>query len=111
MTIDVNNFKTWLENKDPDKFVGRRGNSCECPLATYLQETTGELYTINGAWYRPVSSNFVFAEELDLPRWAMWFVLGIDSGMGGDDSEYEKLLPHVTAKHALLTLEKVMVKI
>lgn len=67
-------FTTWLKDhkKQGTEFVGRRAESCECPVSRYLQIKYNELISVGCN----TASNKSTTVKLD--RWAVEFIKCID---------------------------------
>jgi hypothetical protein len=90
-------FRTWLRSLEPNASCGMRKSCLHCPLANYLEATTGLLYTVSDV-YAPYEWPYDTVPEKDVPPWAMHFIEQIDFG---------PLHEPVPAREALAALEVV----
>ena len=73
MRLTKKGFCEWLKSKDPAEVVGRPRIQEACPIATYLNETTGEIdWHVDGDHYANLR------HKRKMPPWASDFVLHID---------------------------------
>ena len=106
MTLDCNEFKTWLESKNSEDIVGISHESGCCPIATWLKQTGASFPCVGGAMYCEEfeeGTSFVDQHWHSQPRWAEKFIEIIDDS----DAGYEKPQP-VNAKHARNVLNEIL---
>jgi hypothetical protein len=94
-SLDPAAFAAWLRGREPDRYCGERRSALHCPLATYLGDTTGVLYSVSET-YGPYERPYDEAPEEPLPYWAVRFIEQIDLGPTHDP---------VPASEALAILE------
>lgn len=92
--LTLADFRRWLEGKSPTDTVGYPGNSCSCPLATYLRTSGMAKAEVGVETYWQVGR-----ESAPLPDWAHEFV----SMMDGRAARLG--LTHITAADALQAIE------
>lgn len=59
-------FEAWLESKQPEESVGNIYTTRNCPIATYIRETTGMQCSVGYTTCRPL--------EEYVPAWATSFM-------------------------------------
>lgn len=104
-------FERWLKAQRRTAHVGEAGAECRCPLANYIEETTGIPVRVStndcGCVTRRSNTEFL------LPDWADEFVHTLDvvysnAAADGDDLPGHKRLrnpdDHVEAREALTVL-------
>lgn len=88
-------FKNWLEQKEPNKCVGRRLISKNCPIFRYLKNKQIEV--------DEVTNFYTFFEEgyvrIDNPKWVEKFTTIVDN---------QKSVPSISAGEALKLLIEVI---
>lgn len=89
MNLDKKKFVRWLKNQPKRVFLCQHGGnwSTTCPLATYLAEITGKLYSVGIETYCELtflSKNDRYLTTKNtrvLPEWAKDFTAKVDNNM------------------------------
>lgn len=84
MNLVKDEFVSWLKGKEPTDAVGYRTIVSTCPIATYLNETTGNRYSVNPFKYG-LRDNGLYTE---LPEWAKDFVRAVDHAYNTLEDRY-----------------------
>jgi hypothetical protein len=100
MVLDPDAFRAWLLAHDEGAVVGKGVSACQCPLALYLRERDGGVYSVVGD-YCTARFGEMMDEVFRLPGWAEEFVLQVD--MAHEDGA------PVLREEALAVLEQVLV--
>ncbi len=77
--LDPLAFRQWLETYSYH-MVGLAGDSCECPLASWLSEMYGQPHVVCGGTYSPLDG--AEHDPVPLPTWAQRFVELVDRTYG-----------------------------
>lgn len=97
--LDKTEFVDWLKSKEPTQLVYTMEHElplgCTCPIATYLKETTGEVYMVQPWKAYPWKLKTEYGSTL-VPGWAVAFIKEVDT--------YTRAT--VTASKALSILEE-----
>jgi hypothetical protein len=77
--LDLMAFRKWLEASSYHT-VGLAGDSCECPIASWLSEMYRQPHVVCGGMYSPL--DLADHEPVPLPAWAKRFVEMVDRAYG-----------------------------
>jgi hypothetical protein len=94
-SLGLQQVKDWLRGHHPNTTVGYRKSALGCPLAQYLRNTTGVIYTV-GDTYGPYEQPHDRVPAESLPEWALDFIEHVDMGNAHEP---------VSAAEALAVLE------
>lgn len=101
-------FVVWLKSKGPDQEVGAPATPCECPIARFLLDTTGETWVVHeegiksDRWFAEgmrATSQFRPEFEYATPGWVGAFI-------GWYDSHYHRTVPGAAACLAYLAKQE-----
>lgn len=95
-TLTRKGFTDWLANLGQNAIVGRRGVSCNCPIATYLFASGDRSAVVTS------SHRICYGRRVALPKWAKSFVYLVDNSKTTPD-DYE-----VKAREALTIMRTIL---
>ena len=93
MKLKLEDFKQWVSN-NPDKFVGRKGHACDCPIANYLKSVGYKSPTVNGNYIVESFTN----NKIQTPKWASNFINLIDNYGNDEPADMNPILKTTALK-------------
>ncbi len=105
MTLEYNEFKAWLETKEPEEIVGRPGDPCGCPIAQYFLENGHSYVHVDGVEYTfdikaERSDDYLAPNWEQTPDWAGDLIMYVDNANWGPTIDAAAVLGILSAIHA-----------